>query len=144
MSNCIVEQLKKSDIQSLQEIVEVAEMSFNIEQIERFLSKKQNLAFLAKLDDKIIGLLYGYELTKMDVNRPQFFIYSVDILPDYQNNGYGSQLVKYSVDYVKKHNYSESFVITEKNNIRACKVYEKAGGKHSDEDCDRVYCMEYM
>ena len=143
MKNFLVEQIKITDILKLKEMINIAGMSFNSYQLEKFLSEKQNLVFIAKEDDNIIGLLYGYELTRMDVDRPQFFIYSVDIHPNYQNKGYGTQLVKCSVDYAKKHNFSESFVITEKNNIGACRVYEKAGGKYSKEDCDRVYNIDY-
>lgn len=143
MKSFIVEQLKIADILKLKEMINIAGMSYNPKQLKKFLSEKQNLIFIAKYDDNIVGLLYGYKLTRMDVDRTQFSIYSVDIHPDYQNKGYGTQLVKNSADYAKKHNFSESFVITEKNNKKACRVYEKAGGKHGEEDGDRVYNMEY-
>ena len=120
MKSFIVEQLKIADILKLKEMINIAGMSYNPKQLKKFLSEKQNLIFIAKYDDNIVGLLYGYKLTRMDVDRPQFFIYSVDIHPDYQNKGYGTQLVKNSADYAKKHNFSESFVITEKNNKKAC------------------------
>lgn len=142
LRKCIIEQLKKTDAENLKKMVGIAGMNFYPKQLDKFLSEKQNLVFIAKVDGEIIGLLYGYTLMRMDTDKPQFFIYSVDIHPDYQNKGYGTQLVQYSVDYANENNYCESFVITDKNNVRACKVYEKAGGKHTDEDCDRVYVME--
>lgn len=38
------------------------------------------------------------------------------MLPNYQNNGYGSKLMEYIRDYSKKIGCSEMFVITDKGN----------------------------
>ena len=73
------ELMREADIPSIQEIVE-GFMTFNPEQIKAFLSEKQNMAHIAKLDGTIIGLIYGYSLTRLDGKEPQFFIYSVDII----------------------------------------------------------------
>ena len=134
--------LQKKDIPQIEKIIE-GFMKFDPEQIQLFLSEKQNIALVAKLDDEIIGLIYGYSLTRMDGNTPQFFIYSIDIRPAYQDKGYGSQFIQYAVDWAKDNGFSESFVPTEKDNPRACRVYEKAGMKHSENDCDRLYVIEY-
>jgi len=88
-------------------------------------------------------LIYGYALTRLDGKEPQFFIYSVDIHPAYQDRGYGSRFVQYVVDWARDNGFSESFVPTDKDNPRACRVYEKAGMKHSENDCDRMYVVEY-
>jgi len=138
----LFELLNESEILSIQEIVE-GFMTFNPMQIKAFLSEKQNIALIAKLDGVPIGLIYGYALTRMDGKAPQFFIYSVDIHPAYQDKGYGSRFVQYAVDWAKDNRFSESFVLTNKDNPRACRVYEKAGMKHSMNDCDRMYVVVY-
>ena len=56
-----------------------------------------------------------------------FYLHSIGMLPNYQNNGYGTQLLSYIKDYSKKLGCSEMFVITDKGNTRACHVYEKVG-----------------
>ena len=134
--------MQEEDIPAIEEIL-VEFTEYKPEQIKAFISEKQNIALVAKLDKKVIGLIYGYSLTRMDGKLPQFFIYSVDIHPAYQNKGYGGQFVKYAVDWAKENCFSESFVPTEKDNARACRVYEKAGMKHSENDCDRIYVVEY-
>jgi len=113
------------------------------EKVKIFLSDKNNIAFVAKLENKLIGLIYGYSLTRMDGKKPQFFIYSVEIHPEHQNKGYGSRFVKWVVDWAMQNGFCESFVPTDKDNIPACTVYEKAGMSHSKSDCERIYVIEY-
>jgi len=135
------EMLQEKDIPQLKDILE--NYLENPEQIKAFLAEKQNIAIAAKCDDKVIGLIYGYSLTRMDGKAPQFFIYSVDIHPAYQEKGYGSLLMEYVVNWARTNGFSESFVITDKDNPRACRVYEKAGMTHSENDCERMYVIEY-
>lgn len=136
------ELLQKEDISQIEEIIK-GFMSFNPDRIQLFLSENQNIALVAKLDKKIIGLIYGYSLTRMDGQMPQFFIYSVDIIPLFQDRGIGSRFVQYAVDWARENGFSESFVLTDKGNPRVCRVYEKAGMKHTKKDLDRMYSIEY-
>ena len=130
--------LHEDDIPQINEIIEWwAEC--NHDQIKSFLSEKHNIAITAKLDEKVIGLIYGYSLTRIDDKKPQFFIYSVDIHDTYQDRGYGSSFVNFVIDWAKENDFSESFVLTNKDNPRACKVYEKAGMQYSKSDCERMY-----
>jgi len=130
--------LHEDDIPQINEIIEWW-TECDHDQIRNFLSEKQNIAITAKLDEKIIGLIYGYSLTRIDGNKPQFFIYSVDIHDTYQDKGYGSKFVQYVINWARENDFSECFVLTNKDNPRACKVYEKAGLKHSKSDCERMY-----
>ena len=113
------------------------------ENVKKFLSQPQNIAFVAKLDGKTIGLIYGYMLTRMDEKGPQFFIYSVDIHAAYQDRGYGTRFIRHVLDWAEKNGCSESFVLTDKDNPRACRAYEKAGMTHSENDCERMYVADY-
>lgn len=140
--NLSFELLQDKEVRAIREIIEVF-MESSHEDIASFLSERQNIALVAKLNGKIIGLLYGYALTRMDKKAPQFFIYAVDIQSAYQDKGYGSQLVQYAVDWARDNGFSESFVFTDKDNPRACRVYEKAGMTHSKNDCERMYVVEY-
>ena len=122
------------------------ELEISIEQLKIFLTYPQNLGFIALYHNEIIGFIYGYSLTSLDGDlitdkRPQLFIYSVDILPEFQGLGVGTKLFQYVVDYSKTNNFSECFVITDKGNKAACKVYEKAGGKNDYEN-EIVYVIK--
>ena len=141
--NLSFERLKHKDIPAMKEVIEDELGQYDIEWVKAFLSEKQNIAFVAKLDDTPIGLIYGYALTCIEVRSPQFFIYSVDVFKDYQNKGYGSRFVKYVVDWARDNGFSETFVLTHKDNPAACKAYENAGMSHSENDCERMYVAEY-
>ena len=124
------------------------EIDIDSKQLEKFIIDSQNLAFIALYDNEVIGFIYGYSLASMDNDskldtRPQLFIYSVDILTEYQNKGVGSIFFQYIVDYGKQNGFSECFVITDKGNKAACKVYEKAGLKN-DYDDEIVYVKKYI
>jgi len=141
--------LHESDIPAIRWVFEDTDgfEGFNSEHIRAFLSEKHNIALIAKLDGAVIGLVYGYSLTRMDGTSPQFFIYSVDIHPDYQDKGYGGRFMQWVVDWARDNGFIESFVITDKGNPRACRVYEKAGmvrGMTGGEpDDNRVYEVHY-
>jgi RimJ/RimL family protein N-acetyltransferase len=132
---------REEDIPQLKEILE--DYMESKQQVKTFISDKRNIALVAKLKNKIIGLVYGYSLTRLDKKAPQFFIYSFDIHPEYQNRSYGSQFMKYVIDWAGNNGFSESFVLTHKDNPRACRVYEKAGMTHSENDCERMYEIKY-
>ena len=137
------EHLQHKDIPAIKEVLEEESGQFDPEWVKTFISEKQNIALIAKLGDTSIGLIYGYSLTCIKARKPQFFIYSVDIFMSYQNKGYGTRFIKYAVDWAKDNGFSETFVLTHKDNPRACRAYEKAGMTHSKNDCERMYVAEY-
>ena len=135
-----IEQLLQADTGNIEGIAAWL-TGYSCASVHAFLSKNQIIAFVARLDGITIGLLYGYVLERMDGKTPQFFVYSVDIHPGYQDKGYGSLLVQYTVDWARNTGCCESFGFTDKDNPRACRVYEKAGMTHSTGDCDRMYVV---
>ncbi len=134
--------LTVSDISLLEEILTDDAGCFDPQQIEKFMRMDGNMAFGAILDNKIIGLLYGYALCQLCDDRPQFFVYSVAVHSNFRNRGYGSRFFQYVVDYCREKKYAEVFVPTDKGNVGACKVYEKAGGK-SDFDREIIYVIKF-
>lgn len=93
--------------------------------IEKFIVDDDNYCFVGILEDKIVAFLYGYGMLRPD-GKSMFYIHSVDVLPDYQNNGIGTKLMEYVVNYIKDEGkYYKFFILTENDNIRACKVYQK-------------------
>jgi len=111
-------------------------------QLKAFLEAPHNKGFIAIYHQEVIGFIYGYSLDSLSNTKPQFFIYSVDVLVGFQNFGIGSRLFQYVVDYTKENGFSECFVITSKANHPACKTYEKAGGKSDYED-EIVYVVKH-
>lgn len=60
------------------------------------------------------------------MEKSMFYIHSVDVISEYQNKGIGTKLMEFMLEYIKKENkYYKFFVLTENDNIKACKLYQK-------------------
>jgi len=141
LDDVLFERLTENDIYLLRNVVEADGKEFFPQQILNFLTDNKVYAFGAKLNNIIIGAIYAYSLTRVD-NEPMLYIHDVGILPEYQNSGIGSRFIKYVIDYAKENGFSKCFLITEKKNSRACRIYEKAGGRSENED-DIVYNFRF-
>jgi len=115
----------------------------NPEQVKTFLTEEQNIAFVAILNDKVVGCIFGYALTIIDEAEKEFFIYGVDIHPDHHSKGYGTAFMKFVLDWAKVNGFRESFVMTNRDNVAACRCYEKAGMEQDDWETARSYTAEY-
>ena len=105
------------------------------------MAEKQNIALIAKLNGKVIGLLFGYSLADFDSATAQFYIYSVDVHTEYQGRGYGSRFVQFAVEWAKGNGFRKCFVHADEDNFRACRVYEKAG---MDVDNTKEFAIQFL
>lgn len=123
--------------------INAVQKAFSLEPagLQAFVSQPQNLAFTAQKGGEVVGFIYGYSLMALK-GGPQLFIYSVDVLPQAQNRGIGSGFFQFVVDYSRENGFAECFVITDKANKKACRIYEKAGGQNDYED-EIVYVIKH-
>lgn len=133
--------LERNDITLMADVLKDDNMIVNKDYLENFVDDKNAYGFIAKEENKIVGFAYAYTLLRPD-GKTMFYLHSIGMLPNYQNNGYGSILLEYIKNYSMKLGCSEMFVITDKGNQRACHVYEKLGGKNDYED-EVVYVYDY-
>ena len=133
------ELLTKENSKIMKTVME--ELDIDPLRLRDFLEQPQNLAFIAKCNNEVTAFIYGYSLMSLNSN-PQLFIYSVEVVSKFQNMGIGSKLFQYVVDYSRENGFSECYVITDKGNKRACRIYEKAGGKNDYED-EIVYVINH-
>ena len=118
--------LEAKEIGEMQTVIEDDDMVFNKDNLTKFINTQNCYGFIAKEKKNIIGFAYGYALTRPD-NKIMFYLHSIGVLEKYQNNGTGTLMMNFIVDFAKKQGFSEIFVITDKANKRACHVYEKTG-----------------
>ena len=133
--------LEKDDIELMEDVLKDENMIFNKDFIEKFIGDKTAYGFIAREENKVVGFAYAYTLLRPD-GKTMFYLHSIGMLPNYQNNGYGSKLLEFIKNYSMRIGCSEMFVITDKGNPRACHVYEKLGGKNDYED-EVVYVYDY-
>lgn len=141
-SPTIIRVLNIEDIPLLEDVLSDGGYCFSSDQLRKYMEQDGNLAFGAIKGTTIVGFIYGYSLCQINDERPQFFVYSVDVHSCYRNMGIGSKLFQYVVDYCYENKYAEVFVPTDKGNPRACRVYEKAGGKNDFEN-ELIYVIKF-
>lgn len=107
------------------------------ENLSYFLKENNTCAFIAVKENEIIGFAYGYILLRPDGEK-DFYMHSIDIIDKYQGKGYGTKLMNFILGYISDIGCRELFLITNKNNVQACKCYKKSGGITVSDD-DIVY-----
>lgn len=133
---------EEQDIELMEDVLKDDNMIFNKGFLNNFINDNNAFGFIAKDNNNIVGFAYAYTLLRPD-GKTMFYLHSIGMLPDYQNNGYGTKLMQFIKDYSIKLGCSEMFVITDKENPRACHLYEKLGGKNDYED-EVVYVYDYI
>lgn len=132
--------LENEDIDLMQYFVDDENTKYEKENLIKFINDKNAYGFIAKLDNKILGFAYGYTLQRPD-GKKDFYLHAIDIMLEYQGNGYGTSLMNYIKEYIKTMECRKMFLITNKSNVSACKCYEKAGGVNNADD-EIVYVIE--
>ena len=84
--------LEKEDLELMKEIIEDDDIEFDLEKINEFYNDKNVIGFIAKAENKIVGFAYGYDIIHPN-GKHAYFIYSIGMLPDYQDKGYGTKLL---------------------------------------------------
>ena len=129
MKDIIFGRVNKDNMNSIPNIIKIDDEKLLKEDIERFIIDDDNYCFIGVIEDEIVAFLYGYGMLRPD-GKAMFYIHSVDVIPEYQNKGIGTRLMEYVLSYIKNEKkYYKFFVLTENNNIKACKLYQKYANK---------------
>ena len=131
--------LDVKDISLMQNFIDDEQTKYEEENLINFINNENAYGFIARNESQIVGFAYGYTLIRTD-GKVDFYLHAIDIMKDYQGNGYGTGLMNFIKEYVKKIGCRKMFLITNKSNISACKCYEKAGGiNNADDEIVYVY-----
>ena len=134
--------LEEQDLELMLSFVDDENTQYKIEDLTKFINNKNSYGFIAKLDNKIIGFATAYMLLKPD-GRRVLYLDTIDVMPEYQGKGYGTELISFARDYAKTIDCYKMYLITNKSNVSACKCYEKAGGiNKADDEIVYVYNLE--
>lgn len=133
--------LEEQDLELMLDFVDDENTKYNVDILKNFINDKNNIGFIAKTNNKIVGFAFGYILLKPD-GRKVFYLDAIDIMSEYQGQGYGTSLISYARNYAKSIDCYKMYLITNKSNISACKCYEKAGGINKADD-EVVYVYDF-
>ena len=125
--------LEEQDLELMLDFVDDENTQYKIEDLTKYINNENSYGFIAKLDNKIVGFATAYMLLKPD-GRKVLYLDTIDVMPEYQGKGYGTELILYACEFGKSINCYKMYLITNKSNISACKCYEKAGGINKTQD----------
>ena len=118
------------------EVRRVTKADFNLEtdvanfernSLERFLSDSKNVLILAFSGEKIVGLLRGHILDRYDGKGAEMFLNEIDVSPAFQKKGIATKMVEQMKVIARDNSCSETWVLTNKSNTGAMKLYEATG-----------------
>lgn len=133
--------LEEQDLELMLDFVDDENTQYSIKNLKKFIDSENNYGFISKENNKITGFTTGYLLFHPD-GRRVFYFDAIDVMPEFQNEGVGTELMTYVRNYAKELGCYEMFLITNRSNISACKCYEKSGGISEAND-DVVYVYDF-
>jgi len=125
--------LDELSIHGLKELMGNDDMVFDIEILKDFIRTSGAYGFIYLLDNKPVGLAYACRLARPD-GKIEMYLHSIDILPQYQNKGYGTRFLQNILNYANTKGFCNLFLCSSKSLHNACHVYEKLGGKRECKD----------
>lgn len=135
----VIERVRQADEELVKHLFRSAGMEF--EQInEAFFADGRNYLLVAREGHKLLGFLYAYLLDAPHSLRPQMFLYSINVFPEFQRRGVGRALIEELKKIAREGRCSEIFVLTNAANLPANLLYQKTGGiRENPDDVMYVY-----
>ena len=81
----------------------------------------------------------AYVLRRMDDKKFELFFYEIGVAEDFRRQGVGKSLIEELKKVAREKRIGEMFVITNKSNVSAMKLYESTGGTPSAKADDVVF-----
>lgn len=137
----VISVLSKNDLAALQELVQVFENVFEMENFQRpedshlqaLLAKETFYAVTARIDDNVVGGLTIYVLDQYYSTKPLAYLYDLAVLEIYQRKGIGKKLVAFATDYFKQKGFAEVFVQADKVDAYALDFYRATRPTNEEE-----------
>lgn len=96
---------------------------YSLSTIQDDLQNDKVVVFLYEKNDKIVGYIsIYYFLDEANLQK-------VAVLENERRNGVATELIEYSIEYLKEHKVKSFYLEVNEHNLIAIKVYEKLGFK---------------
>ncbi len=127
--------LNLSDLDMVLQMEEDFRSGFVCEDNARaFLSSPTNWMFACIEDGRIIGFVYGYELSRLDDVGNMLYIHEIGVLPEFRRQGVGKRLLNNIRALCRLSGICCFFLYTEQSNQSACSFFESVGGEPARDD----------
>jgi len=112
-----------------------------------FFEDNNNFFYVCLFNGEIIGFAYGYVLKRLN-SKPMAYIHEVGVLDKFKRQGIASDILKHIKNELFNIGIIKIFLITQKNNIAACRLYDKMDGEIMGDleygPCDISYVFKKM
>ena len=138
--NAATQILTPADADKFIELINVFAAVFEMEPFERpdsqylqqLLQRDSFIAFVALTGNRVVGGLTAYKLPQYYSIKPLVYLYDLAVLPDFQRQGLGRQLVSHLNKHCSQIGAEEVFVQAGRVDQHALDFYRSTGGNEED------------
>lgn len=106
----------------------------SVEHARRLLSEPSVVFLVAFEHDEPVGFVLAYELVRRHGDPTSFFVYEVETAERHRRRGIATELLRALAELARERGIRSGFVLTERENEPAMRLYESAGGVVEGED----------
>jgi ribosomal protein S18 acetylase RimI-like enzyme len=77
----------------------------------------------------VVGFASAVQYFHPDKAKPELWVNEVGVAPSHQNRGIGKAIMHALLEFAREAGCSEAWVLTERNNQAAMRLYQSAGGE---------------
>ena len=116
---------------------------YNNEAMRNFLNNKNNLFYVAKDMEKVIGYAIAYIQNRLDTTQNMICLYEIGTLKEYRHRGIAKSILKYIIDDESIHGVCKMWIPTNISNKAACALYKSIGAEESNEKDEIIFTYRY-
>jgi ribosomal protein S18 acetylase RimI-like enzyme len=116
--------------------------TFGSEYLKKFLSRPENVLIVAEQGGVVTGFLLAYLLDRVDRDQRMICLYEIEVLETYHQRGIGRALIDTLKLLGKQENAMEIWVITNRSNVAAVRLYSSTGAAAEASGDEVVFVYE--
>lgn len=101
---------------------------WDLESAKEFVKNTKNILIIAYFDNSLAGFIFGWEVPRLEKTK-HFYIDEVATNEDFQRKGIATKMLEFLKQILIEQEFELYYVLTEEDNIPACKLYESIDTK---------------
>ncbi|MBI4750579.1 MAG: GNAT family N-acetyltransferase [Acidobacteria bacterium] len=109
----------------------VFDYPLDVERTREFLKDPRHHLVVAIDQAQVVGFISAVHYVHPDKPNPELWINEVGVAPTHHGQGIGKAMMKSLLNLARELNCSEAWVLTERTNLPAMKLYASTGGQEA-------------